>query len=52
MASSWVATTLQAAGFSISELALAAMPIAGLWLVNGLYLGRRHEALRQSSNHK
>jgi AAA family ATP:ADP antiporter len=49
MASSWVATTLQAAGFSISEMALAALPIAGLWLVNGLYLGRRHEELRQSS---
>ena len=48
MASSWVATTLQAAGFSISEMALAALPIASLWLVNGLYLGRRHEELRQS----
>ena len=52
MASSWVATTLQAAGFSISEMALAAMPIAGLWLINGLYLGRRHEQVRQSFRHE
>jgi hypothetical protein len=33
-------------------MALAAMPIAGLWLVNGLYLGRRHEQRRQSSGHE
>ncbi len=48
MASSWVASALQSAGLSIGESALAAVPIAGLWLANGWYLGRRHERLRSA----
>lgn len=46
MASSWISSALQSAGLSIGESAFAAVPIAGLWLANGFYLGRRHEALR------
>ncbi len=50
MASSWVSSALQSAGLTIGETALAAVPIAGLWLANGLYLGRHHEALRQRAD--
>ena len=46
MVSSWVSGLLQSAGLSIGESALVAVPIAGLWLANGLYLGARHEKIR------
>ncbi|GKS59890.1 MFS transporter [Nitrospira sp.] len=46
MASSWVSSALQSAGLTIGESAFAAVPIAGLWLMNGLYLGAQHERLR------
>lgn len=50
MASSWVSSLLQSAGLSIGQSAFAALPLAALWLANGLYLGRRHEALRRKSD--
>jgi len=34
-------------GMTLSHMAFAAMPIALLWLVTGLWLGRRHEAIRR-----
>lgn len=45
-ASSWIAAGLAALGLSISGMAFAAVPVAVLWLATGLFLGRRHEALR------
>ena len=41
----WSTTLLRVLGLGTSELALVAIPIAALWLVNGLWLGRRQERL-------
>jgi AAA family ATP:ADP antiporter len=41
----WSTTLLRVLGLGTSELALVAIPIAALWLVNGLWLGRRQELL-------
>lgn len=35
-------------GMGLSYMAFAAMPIAALWLATGLWLGRRHEHIRQN----
>ena len=40
----WSVAWLRALGAGVSELALVAIPIALLWLVNALWLGRRQEA--------
>jgi len=34
-------------GMGLSHMAFAAMPIAALWLGTGIWLGRRHEAIRR-----
>ncbi len=47
-ASSWIAAGLTALGLSISGMAFAAVPVALLWLATGLFLGRRHEAMRSA----
>jgi AAA family ATP:ADP antiporter len=41
----WSSALLRGLGLGTSELALVAIPIAALWLVNGLWLGRRQEVL-------
>jgi AAA family ATP:ADP antiporter len=41
----WSTALLRGLGLGTAELALVAMPIAALWLVNGLWLGRRQELL-------
>jgi AAA family ATP:ADP antiporter len=41
----WSTALLRGLGLGTSELALVAIPIAALWLVNGLWLGRRQEFL-------
>ena len=41
----WSTALLRALGLGTSELALAAIPIAAVWLVNSLWLGRRQERL-------
>jgi AAA family ATP:ADP antiporter len=41
----WSTALLRGVGLTPSELAVVAMPIAALWLVNGLWLGRRQERL-------
>lgn len=48
MASSWFSNGLQSAGLTIGETAFVAVPIAALWLANGLYLGHHHGRLRDS----
>jgi len=35
-------------GMGLSQMAFAAMPIAALWFGTGLWLGRRHEYIRQN----
>jgi hypothetical protein len=34
-------------GMTLSHMAFVALPIAGLWLAIGIWLGRRHEAIRR-----
>lgn len=41
----WSVALLRGAGFSVAEMALVAIPLAGLWLVDALWLGRRQELL-------
>jgi AAA family ATP:ADP antiporter len=47
-ASSWFAAALQGLGLSASGMAFTGVPIALVWLGTALYLGRRHEELRES----
>jgi len=44
----WSVAWLRALGAGVSELALVAIPIALLWLVNALWLGRRQESRAQA----
>mgnify|MGYP001551676207 CR=1 FL=1 len=44
----WSVTALRALGSDVATVALLAMPVAGLWLVNALWLGRREAALAQA----
>ncbi len=41
----WSTTVFRGLGLGISELALVAIPVAALWLVNGMWLGRRQERM-------
>ncbi len=41
----WSVALLRGAGLGIAEMALVALPLAGLWLVDALWLGRRQERL-------
>ena len=43
--SGWIYAGLAAAGLSIGAISLVAAPIAGLWLMLGIRLGRREEVL-------
>jgi AAA family ATP:ADP antiporter len=45
----WGVAGLRALGAGAAELALVAIPIALLWLVNALWLGRRQEARAQEA---
>ncbi len=41
----WSVALLRAIGFGPAQVSLAAIPLAALWLVNALWLGRRQERL-------
>jgi AAA family ATP:ADP antiporter len=41
----WSYTLLRAVGFGAAHISFAAIPLAALWLVNALWLGRRQERL-------
>lgn len=41
----WSVTLLRALGLGASQVSFAAIPLAALWLVNALWLGRRQERL-------
>lgn len=41
----WSMTLLRAAGLGAAQVSFAAIPLAALWLVNALWLGRRQERL-------
>jgi len=45
LASGWIYTGLAAVGLSIGAIALAAVPVAGLWVMLGFKLGQREEAM-------
>lgn len=45
----WVYTGLSSIGFGLSAIAFLAVPVAGLWLVTGLALGRKQEMLRMAT---
>jgi len=45
-ASGWVAAGLLGAGLSLSEMAFTGVPVACVWLVAAIFLGRQHEAIR------
>jgi AAA family ATP:ADP antiporter len=45
-ASAWSVAALQSLGLTLSHMAFAAVPVAGLWFATALFLGRRHERLR------
>ena len=45
----WGVAGLRGLGATAAELALVAIPIAALWLLNALWLGRRQEALAQAN---
>jgi AAA family ATP:ADP antiporter len=45
LVSGWIYAGLAAIGLSIGAIALAAVPVAGLWVILGLRLGRREEAM-------
>lgn len=42
-----IVSVLHTWGATLSQMAFAALPIAGIWLVMGIWLGRRHELIRQ-----
>jgi len=41
----WSVTLLRAVGLGAAQVSFAAIPLAALWLVNALWLGRRQERL-------
>ena len=41
----WAVTLLRAVGLGPAQVSLAVIPVAALWLVNALWLGRRQERL-------
>jgi ATP:ADP antiporter, AAA family len=41
----WSTTLLRAVGLGAAQVSVAAIPLAALWLVNALWLGRRQERL-------
>jgi len=45
LVSGWIYTGLAALGLSVGAISLVAAPIAGVWIMLGLRLGRREEAL-------
>ncbi len=49
LASGWIFTGLKALGFSIGAIALAAAPLAALWAVLALWLGRRQDRAAQAN---
>lgn len=42
----WIFAGLTALGLGVGGIAAVAVPVAGIWLLVALWLGRRHEALR------
>ena len=49
LASGWIYAGLAALGLSLGGIALVAVPVAAVWAMTGLQLGRRHGALERST---
>ncbi len=45
----WIVSGLHSMGTTLSHMAFVAMPIALLWICTGMWLGKRHEAIRQGA---
>jgi AAA family ATP:ADP antiporter len=52
LVSGWIYAGLAAVGMSIGAIALAAAPLAGIWALLGLRLGRREEALARTQGNE
>jgi AAA family ATP:ADP antiporter len=52
LVSGWIYAGLAALGLSVGAISLAAAPLAGLWILLGLKLGRREEALAAEQGEK
>lgn len=50
--SGWIYTGLAALGLSVGAIALTAAPVAGVWAILALQLGKRQEALANSGGLK
>jgi len=48
LANGWIYTGLQALGLGIGAIALVAVPVVGVWMAIGLFLGRAQEEKRRS----
>lgn len=48
----WAYAGLGVIGLGLGGISLAAVPISMVWLVNGLWLGRRNEALAREAAHE
>jgi len=47
LANGWIYTGLQALGLGIGAIALVAVPVVGVWMAIGLFLGRAQEEKRR-----
>ncbi len=47
--SAWLFAGLAGLGFGLTAMALLALPLTGLWLASGLWIGRRQERLRAAA---
>jgi len=50
-ASGWAFAGLTGLGLSLSAIAFIAVPIAGMWMITGLLLGKKQETLRGEAKH-
>jgi AAA family ATP:ADP antiporter len=44
----WSVALLRSLGDNVATIAMVAMPVAALWLLNALWLGRRQAALAEA----
>ena len=47
----WSYAGMALLGLGVASISLAAVPIAAIWLVNGLWLGRQNESLAREGAH-
>jgi AAA family ATP:ADP antiporter len=50
LVSGWIYTGMLAVGMSVGAIALAAAPVAGMWVLLAFRLGAKHEILASTEN--